>query len=184
MKTEKANIAQRYAEAVFSLALKAADKHTVQQVLKDLIAVNEVIQGTDELATVLDHPSVAASQKKELILKLFDNKVNELTVRLLTLLSEKRRLELLPYLPAAYMELLYQANNTVKASLVTAEDLSDSAINSIKASVSKQLNKELDFSVTTDKSLLAGAVLKIGDQVIDGSLKGKLQALERNFLLS
>ena len=184
MKTEKANIAQRYAEAVFALAIKSDDKDTPKQILKDLVAITEVIQSTDELATVLNHPSISASQKKELILRLFDKKVNELTVRLLSLLSEKRRLDLLPYLPAAYKELLYQANNMVRASLVTAEDLSDSAISSIKASVSKKLNKDLDFSVTTDKTLLAGVVLKIGDQVIDGSLKGKLQSLERSLLLS
>jgi F-type H+-transporting ATPase subunit delta len=60
--------------------------------------------------------------------------------------------------------------------------LSDSAIADIKARLTEHLGKKLELEVKVDSSLIGGVVLRLGDQVIDGSLKGKLQSIERALL--
>ncbi|MBA3992408.1 MAG: ATP synthase F1 subunit delta, partial [Cyanobacteria bacterium DS2.3.42] len=67
----------------------------------------------------------------------------------------------------------------VSASLVSSEKLSDEAVANIKARLTEHLGKRLELEVKVDPSLIGGVVLRLGDQVIDGSLKGQLKAIEK-----
>jgi len=181
MKTEMATLASQYAQAVMDLSIKSGAS-VEESVLTDLAAVNKVVSDVPDFAVVLKHPSIPSSDKKALLLKLFQGKVGELTLRLLNLLADKRRLSLLPYIESEYRELLKSRKSILSASLVSAEPLSDATVSQIKTKLAKQLGKTLELDVKVDKSLIAGVVLRIGDQVVDGSLKGKLQVLERSLL--
>ena len=66
--------------------------------------------------------------------------------------------------------------------MTSADPLHDSAVAEIKTRLIKKLGKQVELEVKIDRSLIGGMILRVGDQVIDGSLKGKLEALERSLL--
>lgn len=169
-------MAIQYAEAVLDLA---AQSQLSDAIYEDLKLVTRVINGHPELSLILKHPSIPAEEKRKVVVKLFGGNVQELTIRLLELLLDKRRFYLIDSIQTEYHELLNRRKNIVSASLYCAERLSDSAVADIKARLTEHLGKKLELDVKVDPSLIGGVVLKLGDQVIDGSLKGKLRSMER-----
>lgn len=178
MKSEQTNVAERYAEAVLELA-QSAGGDLDEKVLADITAVNKVISEASDFATVLAHPGIPGTEKKKMVVEMFKKHVQESTLRLLELLIDKRRFELLPLIESEYKRLLFARKNIVTATITSAEQLDDATVQSIKKKIADKLGKKLELDVQVDKALMGGAVLRIGDQVIDGSLLGKLQSLEK-----
>ena len=87
----------------------------------------------------------------------------------------------MPAIESRLKALLNLKQNIVTARLTSAAALSDADVNQIKKKLAEGLGKKLELDVKVDESLIGGAVLRLGDQVIDGSVKGRLQALERVF---
>jgi F-type H+-transporting ATPase subunit delta len=181
MKTESSTIAGQYAEAVIEIAFKEGEK-IADAVMSDLTLVATTFKANPDLGLVLGHPSIKTEEKRELVKTLFAKSIQELTLRLLELLLDKRRIAIVPAVETEYHKLLNGRKNIVSASLICAEKLSDSAIANIKARLAEHVGSHLELSIKEDKSLLGGVVLRLGDQVIDGSLKGKLANLERVLL--
>jgi F-type H+-transporting ATPase subunit delta len=176
MNTELQGIASSYAEAVLDLATKASQEETV---LSELKLINAVLQSDKDTAVIINHPAIRADEKKRFLSSLFQSKVSPLTDNLLNLLADKRRLDLLPFIESGFTALLNKRKNILAATLSCSEALPDSQVANIKAQLTEHLGKKLELEVKVDSSLLGGLVLKIGDQVIDGSLKGRLKSLEK-----
>jgi F-type H+-transporting ATPase subunit delta len=179
MRTDLVAVASGYAEAIMQLAAESSADKTV---LEDLKGVNQVVASTSELEVVLRHPAVNSVEKKQLIISIFGGKVHELTLRLLEMLTERRRLELLPYIQRHVENIWRAKQNIVAGTLVYAEKPDPKTLQEIKDKLQKQLGKTLELSEKEDKSLIGGYLLQIGDQVIDGSLKGRLQQIEKALL--
>jgi F-type H+-transporting ATPase subunit delta len=179
MQTEQSIVANQYASAVIELAEKSGAEEAI---LKDLTVLNNVINESKELSEILHHPSVPAPEKKKLLADLFGNKLNELTQRLVDLLCDRRRLNLFKAIEEEYRNLLRAKKNIVTGTLSSAEALSENQLSELKDKITKKIGKQIELEVKTDKSLIGGYVLRIGDQVIDGSLKGRLQIIEKSLL--
>ncbi len=183
MKSQYNLVGQRYAKALIELALSNETlPGLADSVLTDLELVNNTVNNNLDLQHALSHPSYSPTQKKNLLTEIFMAQVQELTLRLLNLLIDRRRLDLLPAIESAYRNLLNERRNVVIAKLVSSEPLSDSNLADIKARLNEYLGKNLNLETAIDPSLIAGFVLRIGDQVIDGSLKGRLNNIEKVLL--
>jgi F-type H+-transporting ATPase subunit delta len=181
MRTELGSIAAQWAEALIDLAVQSA-AGTDERVLADLEAVNKAVASNPDFSVILEHPAIPGAEKKLLLIKAFEKSVDDLTLRVLQLLADRRRLNLLPYIESSYRDLLHERKNITTASVTSADPLADKAVAEIKTKLIKQLGKQVELAVKVDRSLIGGIVLRVGDQVIDGSLKGKLEALERSLL--
>lgn len=179
MKSQLAEIASQYAAAIIELAEK---EKIEEQVLKDLEAISQALSRTPEFDMVLKHPAIAPAQRKRLLVDLFQGKVNDLTLRLIELLSDKRRLEVLNHISAEYRKLYQISKGILSAKLTSADPLSEKEKEHFKQQLAKRFSKELDLEISVDAGLLGGLVLQVGDEVIDGSVKGKLRALEKTLL--
>ncbi|MBI4534433.1 MAG: ATP synthase F1 subunit delta [Candidatus Melainabacteria bacterium] len=181
MQSELASVAAQYAQAMLDLAQDSGGQ-VDETVLIELEVVNKVIALTPELGLVLEHPAVTGLEKKHLLIDAFKGKIGDLTLRLLEFLADRRKLNLLKYIEARYRELLNVAKGKVVATLVSADTLSKEAVASIEEKLARQLGKKVECEIQVDRSLIGGVVLQVGDQVFDGSLRGKLRALEKQLL--
>ena len=179
-------VASQYAEALIELVeseTKGSDSiKALEKINGDLKAIADIFKSSQDFSLVINHPTLSPADKKALLVKAFEGKVQDITLRLLKLLSDRRRLEILPYLEAPFKSILQERLNIVGAKLTSAQKLTDSQIQDIKARLTEHLGKSLDLEVEVDESLIGGLVLKLGDQVIDGSLKGKLQVIEKSLM--
>jgi F-type H+-transporting ATPase subunit delta len=180
MNKDQSAVAAKYAEAIMQLAKK---EHCEQALLDDLTLVNQVVAAMPELNVVLSHPAVSPADKKQLIATAFSGKVNDLTQRLMGLLADRRRLELAPSIEHEYKRLWRESQNIVTATLTFVERPGATDMAVIRAKV-KQLvgGKEVELEEKEDKSLIGGFTLRIGDQILDGSLKGRLAKVEKALL--
>jgi F-type H+-transporting ATPase subunit delta len=181
MSAANSTIGEAYAQALIELA-ETQGQQVEQSIYNDLQTVNQSIKQVPEFGVILRHPSVSAAEKKQLLIQLFQGKIQELTLRLIEMLCDKRRLEILPAVEHSYRKLLNERLNIVPATITSAQPLSDEQVNNLKSKLAAKLGKQLEITVNVDQSLIGGVILRVGDEVIDGSIKGKLRILEKSLL--
>lgn len=180
MKSDLTAVAEHYAQAVFELAEKDGK---VERVLNDISLINLTLSSDPEASRLLRHPGVPATEKKAAFAEVVKTKkLDDLVGRLIDMLCDRRRLEILPALEKAYKDLLRERKGIVVGTIVSAEPLDDTQRAHLETRLRQKLGKQLELQMEVDESLIGGFMLKIGDQVIDGSLKGRLQAVERSLL--
>ncbi len=95
------------------------------------------------------------------------------------ILSSNKRFSLLPDIATLFIEYVNQSNDTVSAEIISAKALSDDSKMNLVQRLEQRYGKKVEASVVIDQSLIGGAVIKVGDTVIDGSVKGRLEQLTK-----
>ena len=170
---ERATIARPYAKAAFEYAREAN-------------AFAAWSQGLESAAQIVADPSVAPLTKSpqwpaanlvSLITDVAGTKLDAGMQNFVRVLAENRRLLLLPEISAHYEELRAAVENTLDVEVISAVTLSDAQADKLKQALSTRLKRTVRMQNSVDSTLLGGAVVRAGDLVIDGSLKGRLERL-------
>lgn len=168
-------LAGRYAAALFQAA---AAKGEDQKVLADLASAQKLLL---DASPALRHPRVAPADKKKLIHAALSGKVSALTLRFLDLLVEKKRYELLAMLSSVYARLAADKRGVAKAVVRTARPLSADEQKTLASRLKTFAGKEIELEVKEDPELIGGVAVKIGDWVLDSSLRGQLRRMKESF---
>lgn len=169
-------VARRYAKALFALGVKDKAADTFGKDLSDLA---ECMDKSEDLSKLIRSPSFGAQEKKavlgELVAKMG---IAPTTANFLALLADKGRLAALPDIQQVYAELLDEAQGVVRGKLTTATKLSSARRKDILAKLEQRTGKKLVLGYAEDKAILGGIVLKVGDKVLDASLRAQLKLLK------
>jgi F-type H+-transporting ATPase subunit delta len=166
-------IARRYAHAYFDLARQAGDVATWREALR---TVTETL--TDEqVATALEDPRLPSSERLRLVEELLGD-VAQPARNLARLLVERGRAAVLPLLLEEYDALADRASGVTRAEVLTAVPVDKSLEQSISRTLSQRLGGEVHTTVRQDPSILGGLVIRIGDRVIDTSVRTRLAQLQ------
>ncbi len=166
--------ARRYAEAVFGLAQSDASYDAWAADLDRLAALLEV----PVAAKALTSPAVPAARKLAFITAELPD-LRPPARNLVGLLLRHDRLELLPEIAVAYRELLDRLRGIATAHVTTAVPLDDEARAVVAERLARYIGKQVRIEATVDPSILGGVVARVGDTLIDGSVRGRLEALRR-----
>jgi F-type H+-transporting ATPase subunit delta len=171
-------VSRRYAKALFSVG---EDKGEIEAYGKDLAELAGLLNESPELLRVFKNPVFNAEQKKKIIEGLFGKiKLNPMVQNFVKLLADKDRLGNLPEIADYYGDLLDEAKGVVRGNLITAIDLGDAEQQKIKDQLEKQMQKDLVLDYESDPDILGGVVLKVGDKVLDASIRAQLNILKEN----
>ena len=170
---EVITVARPYAQAAF---LFANAQHTLKD-WSEMLSLLAAITADAMMSEVIDSPFLTESQLADLIIEVAGDHINEQGANFIRVLAANGRLRLLPEIAALYEIKRRDAEGTVQAEMVTAYPASESQQAEIIASLRKRLGREIELSCSTDAGLLGGAIIRAGDLVIDGSVRGKLQRL-------
>ena len=171
-------VARRYAKALFALAKKAGKKVPAEYG-KDLEAFASVLEGSPDLLKVFANPIISADVKKSVLSGVAGKLgLKPMVVNFLSLLADKDRLPYVLEVSALYRTLLDEAEGVMRGQLVTAFALADARQDQIKVKLEKQSGKKLVLSFAVDPSIIGGVVLKVGDKVLDASLRAQLEILK------
>ena len=170
-----AAVARRYARAVFELA---KEEGNLAEVTKELTAVAEAYEASTDFQALELTPGLTDEDRTAVVAAIAQQAGGgELTVRTLQLLAERQRLSVLPDLVELLGEMADDALGVVRAHVTSAQPLSDGYRARLKQKIEQATGKKVLCTFETDETLLAGIVTKIGDRVVDGSVRGKLNAL-------
>ena len=169
-------IARNYAETLLTLAQKAEDQRGWGKMLADV----STAMGSDvTLRRFLESPKVSAEQKKDVLGKAFADRAPRLFVRFLQALVTNRRQMLIPQITTEYFALLDAAENRVHADVTLAKQPTDEETARLVASLRQALGKDVVPNVRVDPSIIGGVIVKMGDTVMDGSVKRRLGVLRK-----
>jgi F-type H+-transporting ATPase subunit delta len=174
---ERTTTARPYAKAIFALARKG---NTLAATSASLTRAAEVVSDP-RVHALLGSPHVSAAQLAELVIGVtgagLDPGLEEGVRNFLTLLAQNRRLGFLPEIGALFEQMKSEVENAVDVEVTAATPLTPDQESRYVAALQKKLGRSVRLHTKVDGSLLGGAVLKAGDLVIDGSIKGRLERL-------
>ena len=175
MKGENLTIARPYAKAVFELAVQ----HKRLSEWLNMLENAALIASNDQMKWLLNHPGIAESQILDVFFSLLE--LDQREKNLLTLLSDYRRLNILEEVLFLFKKRLSYYNKTAEVLVVSSIDLTKEYKQKLIKVLEEKLQREIILNCKTDDSLLGGAIVRIGDSVIDGSGRNKLVEL-RSYL--
>ena len=170
---EIATIARPYAEAVFKLAESNGGFETWSALLERLDAA--VAQ--DAVRKCAGDPNVRGAQLTELLVSVMGDSVPAEAKNFVQLLVANRRLAAVPEIHALYEALRREQEGVVEAEIASAYPLDDPQLKSLVADLERRFKRKVEPKVSVDKELIGGVRIAVGDEVIDGSVRGKLAAM-------
>jgi F-type H+-transporting ATPase subunit delta len=169
-----ATIARNYADVLLSLARKGEDPHGWGRMARELA---DSIDRDPKLRRFLESPRLSAEQKSGVLGRAFQDRFPRLLVRFLQMLVAKGRQMLLPQIVTEYYNLLDEAEGRVHARVTVAREQSAEDEAAMTAQLSKALGKQVVPHVAVNPAILGGVVVKVGDTVMDGSVRRRLSLL-------
>ncbi|MGI9089471.1 MAG: F0F1 ATP synthase subunit delta [Gemmatimonadaceae bacterium] len=170
----EATIARNYAEALLTLATKAENRDGFGGLIRD---VANAITNDVTVRRFLESPRVSYEEKNEILSKAFGDRMPRMFLRFLQSVVHNRRQMLIPVIATEYSNLLDAAEGRVHADVTVAMPVDDAEVQNIAAQLSRALGKSVVPHVTVDKGIMGGVVIRIGDTVMDGSVRRRLNKL-------
>lgn len=170
---ELATLARPYARAVFNYAVAAGD----MQAWSAMLGVLSAVAQHEKIVRMCGAPDLNSEQQARAISDACGDQLNNEGRNFVSVLAENRRLPLLPYVARLYEGFKAQREKTVNVEITSAFPLEDSTEQKLAASLQKKLDRTVSVATTVDKELLGGVIIRTGDMVIDGSVRGKLAKL-------
>ena len=170
---ELATVARPYAEAAFKLGTE----QNALPVWGEMLRFAAAVMNDPAMASAIDNPKLGAAEKESLFLSVAGDRINAIGRNFIKVLVEADRITLLPQIEAMFAQLKNAAEGVAKAQIVSAIALTETQVSELKAVLETRFGKKIEATVSVDPSLIGGARIVVGDQVVDGSIAGKLQAM-------
>ena len=171
----QASLSGRYATALFELA---RDTRSIDAVEASLGRVREALAQSDEFAALVASPIVsraAAAKAIAAAAEMID--VDDTTGKFLGVLADNRRLPQLPAIIRAFRDLAARHRGETTAEVTSAHPLSDDQVDALKQQLRTRIGTDVSVDLSVDPALLGGLVVKIGSQMIDSSIRTRLNTL-------
>jgi F-type H+-transporting ATPase subunit delta len=171
-------IARRYAKALLAIGREDGQAETYKGELEGFV---KLLDEQKELEMAISNPLYDAEGRKKVLQAVVERSgVSQVMKSFLSLLFEKGRIQYLRDIHAFYEKLTDELANIVRADLVSATDVSDETIERIRSALAQKTGKDVKMDVSVDPALIGGAVTKIGDLVLDGSVRTQLKSLKES----
>lgn len=171
-------IAKRYAEALLDIALRENALESYRQQLQTLAGI---FAGQEDLRIFLHNPRVHKGIKKETITEIFGNKLDQQLLNFLILLLDKGRLGNIGQISSEFDRLANRKQNILDLTIISAAPVDEQQVEKIKEKYVRLYDaSSAKVRQEIDKSVIGGVKVKIGDKVIDGTVKGRLESLRES----
>lgn len=170
---ELITLARPYAKAAFETALQdgALDKWS------SMIALSAAVAGEEGVSTILSSPSLSSEQIADAFVGVCGDELDAKGKNFVSLLAEYKRLVLLPEISSLFETLKANQEMSVDVEITTAYEISSDISNKLAQALKDRLKREIILATNIDPSLIGGAIIRAGDNVIDSSVRGKLSKL-------
>ena len=171
----QASLAGRYATALFELA---RDERKIEAVGQSLAAIKQALDESDDFRDLAMSPLVTREAATRAVTATADAmNVDPMVRNFLGVIAQNRRLSQLPAVIRAFNSLWAQHRGETTAEVTSARPLNDDQIAALKSNLRTRVGRDVAVDLNVDPAILGGLVVKIGSQMIDGSIRTKLNSL-------
>ncbi len=167
-----------YAGALFSVAEAEGDLATVED---ELFRFAQALRANDDLRATLTDGGVPAGRRQQVVEDLLDGRASATTSALVSMVVAAGRAAELPAIVDAMVQLSAASRNRAVATVRSAVDLTDDQRSRLEEAINTATGREVEVKVVIDQSVMGGVVTEIGDDIIDGSVRRRLNQLRESF---
>jgi len=172
---ELATIARPYAEAAFALAREGG----ALPKWADTLSVLASVSADPKVSAAVDNPKLSQAQKLSMFTTLLGDKLDVATTSFVKVLLDADRVKLLPQINEHFQALKRDNDNVARATIVSAFPLTEQQRDELKGALAKRYGRQIEAVEEVDATLLGGARIIVGDQVIDRTVVGQLNKMSR-----
>jgi len=170
--------AKRYAQAVFTLA---KEQNTLDAWQNDLAILDNIVRN-DHVVSYLTNPTITSDTKVDAVESALNTSVQPQTRNLVKLLIERDRAALIPQIREIFDDAVRTERGVAVATVTTADPLSDTERDLVRDKLESMTGKKVELAITIDPEIIGGIIIRIGDQVIDGSVRNKLERMRTRLI--
>ena len=174
---DKEAIAKRYASAIYDIA-ESSDK--IGEIREALNILAENYNEDEEFKVFLLDPSIKYDEKVEYLHKSFDF-ISEDAFKIINYLVKKGRVSLAEKIRDSYLKIYYEKNNKIPVNATFTKELSDNQRKALMKKLEEKYKKKIVLNLSVDEELIGGGIIKIGNKVIDGSIKSQIENIKKIF---
>lgn len=175
---KETKIANRYAKALFDLAL---EKELIDQVKVDMELIVTVCQQNKDFSRMLQSPIIFTEKKESILKEIFEKQIQQISYFFLLIITQKKRESVLEAIAAQFVVIYKEYKNITMAKLSTAVKLDKEITTKVSNLLSTQTKGEIELSEEVNKDLIGGFVLSYDDKQYDASIKKQIKELKRDF---
>ena len=166
----KAQVGRRYSKAIFEIA---EEKNQVKEIYEMLNSAMVLYRTDKEFKNFILNPLIDNEQKKSVLNEIF-GKDNSENLNILLYILDKGRMNCIKYIVAEYLKIYYRKNRILDVKATFTKELTDEQKKKLIDKLSQKTGKEINLEIKIDKNILGGGIIKIGDKIIDGSIRREL----------
>lgn len=170
---EAITVARPYAEAVYKLAVNNQGLSEWSKMLQLAAAIAE----DDGVKRLIGNPVISAKQLGEIFLEIGKNKFNSGARNLIMLLADNKRILVLPQISQLFEQLKAQHEGVLEAKIVSAFAMEGRQLKKLIEDLERKFKRKIEAQVSIDSELIGGVKVEIGDEILDASIRGKLEAM-------
>jgi ATP synthase F1 delta subunit len=168
-------IARVYADALFDVA---KERDELDEIHEQLAEFADALNASRDMRTFFFSPYFSSAEKRDAIRNAVSGASEEF-VNFLELLAEKHRMPAIFRIRDGFDELWAEAKKRLEVTLTSAIELDDKVVEQVRAEVHRQTDRDIDLATQVDPGILGGLVLRVGNRVLDASLRSKLEKLRK-----
>jgi len=172
----KSQVGRRYSKAIFDIA---EEKNQVKEIYELLNSAMVLYRTDKEFKNFIRNPLISNEEKKLVLNEIF-GKDNGDNLNILLYILDKGRINCIKYIVAEYLKIYYRKNRILDVRATFTKELTDEQKKKLIDKLSQKTGKEINLEIKIDKNILGGGVIRIGDKIIDGSIRRELDNWKRN----
>ena len=172
----KSQVGRRYSKAIFAIA---EEKNQVKEIYEMLNSAMVLYRTDKEFKNFIRNPLISNEEKKLVLNEIF-GKDNRDNLNILLYILDKGRINCIKYIVAEYLKIYYRKNRILDVRATFTKELTDEQKKKLIDKLSQKTGKEINLEIKIDKNILGGGVIRIGDKIIDGSIRRELDNWKRN----
>ncbi len=169
-------VGNRYAEAIYEIAESTGKIKEVYEVLNNLM---ELYKTDTDFRTFITHPLIDNDEKKKVLKDMYQS-ADEQVLDIVFYIMDKKRMRYIRSIVAEYLKIYYFNHQIVDVEATFAVEPTKAQQDKLIANLEKKTGKKVKLAIKIDKSIIGGGILRMGDTVMDGSIRKELEALKRN----
>ena len=166
----KSQIGRRYSKAIFDIA---EEKNQVKEIYEMLNSAMVLYRTDKEFKNFIRNPLISNEEKKLVLNEIF-GKDNRDNLNILLYILDKGRINCIKYIVAEYLKIYYRKNRILDVRATFTKELTEEQKKKLIDKLSQKTGKEINLEIKIDKNILGGGVIRIGDKIIDGSIRSEL----------
>ena len=172
----KSQVGRRYSKAIFDIA---EEKNQVKEIYELLNSAMVLYRTDKEFKNFIRNPLISNEEKKLVLNEIF-GKDNRDNLNILLYILDKGRINCIKYIVAEYLKIYYRKNRILDVRATFTKELTEEQKKKLIDKLSQKTGKEINLEIKIDKNILGGGVIRIGDKIIDGSIRRELDNWKRN----